>query len=150
MKSIIKNTIIAISLLSSSPLMAASESYVLDPTHTNVVWSANHFGFSNVSGKFAKVEGQLILDEVSPENSKVSVTISTASVITGIEKFDAHLKSDAFFDVEKFPNATFQSTKVEITEAGKKAYDDAKKRIDYKDKNQLGTGRGRAVLNQDE
>ena len=105
----------------SFPALAAGENYTLDPNHTNVVWSANHFGFSNVYGKFAKVEGKLTLDEAKPEASKLSVVVTPASIITGIDKFDAHLKSDAFFDVEKFATATFESTKVVVTEPGKKA-----------------------------
>ena len=114
--------ILAVSAISMSlalpcafPAMAAEENYTLDPMHTNIVWFANHFGFSNPSGKFASVQGTLTLDEAKPENSKVSVTISTTSVLTGIEKLDAHLRSDAFFNVEKFPSATFVSDKVETT-----------------------------------
>ncbi len=57
----------------------------------------------------------LTLDEAKPENSSVNVTISTASLVTGIEKFDEHLKSEAFLDVVKFPSATFASDKVEVT-----------------------------------
>ena len=99
----------------SAPAFAAPQNYTLDPMHTNVVWSANHFGFSNPSGKFATVQGTLVLNQDAPVNSKVNVTIALASVITGIDKFDAHLKSDAFFDVAKFQTATFVSDKVEVT-----------------------------------
>ncbi|MCD6034713.1 MAG: yceI 1 [Rickettsiales bacterium] len=101
--------------LASSSAFAAPETYNFDPMHTNITWHANHFGFSNPSGKFAQSEGTLILDEEKPENSKVNVTIKPASVFTGIEKFDTHLKSKDFFDVEKFPSATFVSDKVEVT-----------------------------------
>ena len=117
----IRIAILAICSLISFPALAVEEDYTLDPNHTNIVWSANHFGFSNVYGKFAKVEGRLTLDEAKPENSKVSVIVSPASIITGIDKFDAHLKSDAFFDVEKFATATFESVRVVVTEPSKKA-----------------------------
>ncbi len=114
-----KNTILkalAVSAISLCALSAqAAETFTLDPSHTNVVWSANHFGFSNPSGKFAKVEGTVTLDEAKPANSKLNVTISTASIVTGIEKFDEHLKSKDFFNAEKFPVATFVSDKVEVT-----------------------------------
>lgn len=93
----------------------AAETYALDTNHTNIVWSINHFGFSNPSGKFTKVEGQLVLDEANPANSKVSMTLSPANILTGIDKLDEHLKSKDFFDVEQFPNATFVSTKVALT-----------------------------------
>lgn len=102
------------------PALAAVENYELDPNHTNVYWHASHFGFSSPSGKFAKVEGTLKLDEAKPENSKVSVTIHTGSVMTGIEKFDTHLKSPDFFNSEKFPTATFVSDTVNV-EAGNTA-----------------------------
>ncbi len=113
--------IIATLVFLPSYSFAKEENYVLDPNHTNVIWSANHFGFSNVLGKFTKVEGKLTLDEDKPENSKVNVVVTTSSLITGIDKFDTHLKSDAFLDVGKFPVATFQSNKVEIIAVGKSA-----------------------------
>jgi polyisoprenoid-binding protein YceI len=109
---------LAFTTLFSFPALAAEEKYTLDPTHTNITWSANHFGFSNPSGKFSKVEGTLTLDEAKPEASKVNVTITPASVITGVEKLDEHLRTDAFFDVAKFPTATFVSDKVDVTGKG--------------------------------
>lgn len=96
----------------AAPAMAAAESYKLDPNHTNIYWHANHFGFSTPSGKFADVEGTLKLDDAKPENSSVKVTVKPASIVTGIPKFDTHLKSADFFDVQKYPTATFESTKV--------------------------------------
>lgn len=93
----------------------AAEKYNLDPTHTNIDWRANHFGFSNPSGKFTKTTGTITIDEANHEKSSVDVTIETDGIVTGIEKFDAHLKNADFFNVEKFPKATFKSTKVEKT-----------------------------------
>ena len=93
----------------------ASDSYTLDPFHTNVYWKANHFGFSNPSGKFATVTGSVVLNETKPESSFVNVTVNTGSVVTGIDLFNSHLKSDKFFNSAKFPTATFISTKVELT-----------------------------------
>lgn len=100
-----------------SSVAKAEETYLLDTHHTNVVWHANHLGFSTPSGGFSRVEGELVLDEENPVNSRINVTISTASVHTGIEKFDAHLKSKDFFNVEQFPMATFSSNTVEKTGA---------------------------------
>ncbi|MBG78348.1 MAG: polyisoprenoid-binding protein [Alphaproteobacteria bacterium] len=94
---------------------AAPESYNFDPTHTNILWKAEHFGFSKPSGRFGLTSGELILDEDAPENSSVEVVIDTTDLVTGIEKFDAHLKSSDFLDVENFPTATFKSTAVEVT-----------------------------------
>ena len=99
----------------TTPVMAA-DTYKLDPMHTAITWHINHFGFSNPSGKFMNVEGSLILDTKNPTESKVNVTIPLANVDSGIAKLDANLKSKEFFDVEKFPTATFVSDKVDITE----------------------------------
>jgi polyisoprenoid-binding protein YceI len=93
----------------------AAETYTIDPTHTAVTWTINHFGFSNPWGKFSLITGTLVLDEQTPQNSKVSVTIPTANLVTGFDKLDEHLKSKDFFDVEKYPTATFESTKVTVT-----------------------------------
>lgn len=102
-------------LLSTQAAVAAPETYTLDPNHTNITWHANHLGFSNPSGKFMKADGKIILDEAKPEESSVNVTIETASILTGLPKFDAHLKTKDFFNVEKFTTATFASSKVELT-----------------------------------
>ena len=104
----------AVLVLLTAPAFAA-ESYTLDPNHTNIYWKANHFGFSSPSGKFADVKGTLLLDEAKPEKSKVVVTINPASVTTGIPKFEEHLKSQDFFNVLKYPEATFTSFKVDKT-----------------------------------
>ena len=93
----------------------AADTYKFDPHHTSVVWTANHFGFSNPSGKFSEVEGDLILDEKNPAKSQVNVTVKMVNLFTGYTNFDNHLKSADFFNVEKFTTATFVSKKVTIT-----------------------------------
>lgn len=93
---------------------AEVKKYVFDPAHTYVYWKANHFGFSHPSGKWL-AEGTLIMDDAKPDNSKLDVTIKVANIVTGISKFDSHLKSADFFDVAKYPTATFKSTKIEMT-----------------------------------
>lgn len=103
----------------SSNAFAAPITYVFENNHTSINWSANHFGFSNPSGKFVDVQGSVILDEESPNNSSVKATIKTASIVTGIDKFTEHLKSADFFNVSKFPSATFVSDKVEIKATNK-------------------------------
>lgn len=105
----------AVLTLLAPQVFAAPETYTLDPMHTNIVWSANHVGFSNPSGKFATVSGSLVLDEAAPANSKVTVEIDPASIVTGLPKFDEHLKSKDFFNVVQFPKASFVSDKVEVT-----------------------------------
>lgn len=109
---------IVISLVLFLPFMtttyAATETYTIDPNHSYVMWHISHFGFSSPSGKWL-AEGTLVLDETSPKNSKVNVTIPVANMITGIPKLDDHLKDKDFFDTDKYPTATFVSDKVNVT-----------------------------------
>jgi polyisoprenoid-binding protein YceI len=102
-------------MLAVLPAAHAADSYTLDPTHTSVTWSINHFGFSNPWGKFAMVTGALTLDEQKPELSKVTVSIPIANDVTGLPKLDEHLASKDFFDAATYPAATFDSTKVTLT-----------------------------------
>lgn len=94
---------------------AATTSYTLDPNHTNILFHANHFGFSNPSGHFGIKDGTLVLDDKEPAKSTINVTIDVTSLLTGVPKLDEHLKSKDFLEAEKFPTATFKSTKVEVT-----------------------------------
>ena len=102
-------------LILTKPVFAVEEKYKLDPFHTSVTWSASHFGFSKPSGKFTDIDGEIVLDEKNPKKSFVNITIKTSSINTGLEKFDQHLKSVDFFNVEKFPTATFVSKNVVVT-----------------------------------
>lgn len=93
----------------------AADSYHFDKTHTNIVWAASHLGFSDSLGHFMDYDGHFTLDEQNPDNSSVEITIQTGSIWTGIPKFDEHLKSADFFDVENHPTAQFKSTRIEQT-----------------------------------
>lgn len=97
--------------LATAPAFAAT--YTLDPGHTQVVFSWNHFGYSNPVAQFGKVEGTLEFDQANPVKSSVNVTIPLASVNSNVPKLDEHLQRADFFDSAKFPDATFKSTKVE-------------------------------------
>jgi len=97
------------------PGFAQAQTYKLDPVHTSVIWNAGHFGFSAPHGIFSNIEGTLVLDEATPENSTVEATVPIAMIATGIEKFDDHLKGNDFFKVDQFPTSTFKSTSVEKT-----------------------------------
>ena len=95
-------------------VQAATETYELDPGHSYVLWHISHFGFSNPSGKWM-AEGNIIVDESKPQDAKVNVTIPVGNIVTGIPKLDEHLKSEDFFNVDKFPTATFVSKQIKIT-----------------------------------
>lgn len=105
---------IFVAAFSNNSFAAVENKYTIDPTHTSVVWFVNHFGFSNPSGKFSDIEGSIVFDEKFPQKSVVEVTIKTAVLNTGFAKFDAHLKSADFFNVEKFATAKFVSKKIKV------------------------------------
>lgn len=93
----------------------AAETYTIDPNHSYVLWHISHFGFSNPSGKWMVAKGQLSLDKENPKNSTVNVLIHVQDMITGIPELDQHLNSPVFFDVTKYPQATFVSNKVSLS-----------------------------------
>jgi len=84
----------------------------LDPVHTAVEFSARHLMVSKVRGKFTGVSGNIHVSD-DPLGSWVEVKIDPASVESGDEKRDGHLRSPDFFDVERYPEITFRSTRVE-------------------------------------
>jgi polyisoprenoid-binding protein YceI len=102
-------------VLALAALPASAETFDLDPTHTSVMYSLNHLGFSTSKGFFREVRGSLVLDEASPEAGRLEVVVKTASV----DAFDAGrsnaVKGDKFLDVEHFPEMRFVSTKIERT-----------------------------------
>lgn len=109
----IRKLALAAALTAASFAAGAADKYEFDGNHTNVVFSWTHFGLSNPSARFAKVEGEVLLDTADLTKSTVSVTIPVDSLRTDVPKFDEHLRSGDFFDLAKFPTATFKSTKVE-------------------------------------
>jgi polyisoprenoid-binding protein YceI len=95
------------------PASARASTWDLDPAHSSVEFSVRHMMASTVKGQFEKVSGTVELDEKDITKSVVEVTIDVGSVNTHEPKRDTHLKSPDFFDVAKFPTATFKSTKVQ-------------------------------------
>src|SRR5690242_2910729 len=91
---------------------AAPVTYKLDPTHTMVLFSWNHFGFSNPTANLGISAGTLVYDEASPAKSSVEVTMPLANLDTHVSALDEHLKKPDFFDAAKYPVVTFKSTRV--------------------------------------
>lgn len=85
----------------------------LDPVHSVAEFKIKHMMIANVRGEFAKLSGTLRLDEGDLTRSSVEATIEAASINTHEPQRDTHLKSADFFDVEKYPQLTFRSTRVE-------------------------------------
>src|ERR1700722_1591466 len=97
--------------LASTPLYAAT--YTLEPDYTQGIFRWNHLGFSSPAAQFAQGTGSLEYDPANPARSSVTVTIPIASLNTGVPDLDEDFRSTDFFDIARFPTATFTSTLVE-------------------------------------
>jgi polyisoprenoid-binding protein YceI len=85
-----------------------AETYEIDPGHSSATFSIRHI-FSQVKGRFTQMSGSITYDPKEPEKSSVTARIVAASINTDHERRDTHLKSADFFEVEKYPDITFQS-----------------------------------------
>jgi polyisoprenoid-binding protein YceI len=94
--------------------------YTIDNSHSDVGFSVRHMVFAKVRGHFTKWNAQLAFDPANPAKSSVEVSIDASSIDTREAQRDAHLRSPDFLDVERFPNLTYKSRRVEP--AGDKKY----------------------------
>ncbi|HEU4671001.1 MAG TPA: YceI family protein [Dyella sp.] len=92
---------------------AAPVTYKIDPSHTMVLFSWNHFGFSNPTADLGVGQGTLVFDAANPASSSVDVTLPLSKLDTHVSALDEHLKKPDFFDADKYPVVTFKSTRVE-------------------------------------
>ena len=115
MKRLILSTLLALSFSTS----ASAAKYEIDANHTQVHFHYRHLGFSTITGRFQEVSGTFDFNPTKLTASKIDVKLPVASLSTGVAKLDAHMKSPDFFDAEKFPEATFKSTKVTVVSKDK-------------------------------
>ena len=94
------------------PALSFASTWQIDPDHSNIQFKVRHLMVSNVKGVFHKVSGMAEIDDQDMTRSRVSVTIETASVDTGVAKRDDDLRSANFFDVTRYPTMTFVSRKI--------------------------------------
>ncbi|MCP4327187.1 MAG: polyisoprenoid-binding protein [Alphaproteobacteria bacterium] len=92
--------------------VAQAATYEFDPSYTEVRFYYDAQGLTIQSGEWANVTGSAEFDGEDLSTIKVSVSVAADSVDTGVTALDDHLKSDDFFDVEKHPTITFESTGV--------------------------------------
>jgi len=92
--------------------MATKQNWVLDPTHSELLFKVKHLMITNVKGEFRKFQASVSADGQDFSGATVNVTIDAASIFTNEDQRDGHLKSGDFFDVEKYPHLTFQGTTV--------------------------------------
>ena len=100
------------------PASAGTTTYQIDPRHSSAGFGVTHLMISTVRGEFHGVTGTVVVDDSDVSKSSVNVTIDATTVDTREPDRDKHLKSEAFFDVAKYPSITFQSTKVERNNDG--------------------------------
>ena len=101
---------IAIAAAVAAPALAA-DSYSIDPRHTRPLFEVNHLGFSTQHGRFGNAAGKVVIDSAAKTGS-IDLSIATASIDMGADDWNKHMKSEDFFNVEKFPAMTFKSDKL--------------------------------------
>jgi polyisoprenoid-binding protein YceI len=91
------------------PAAAEMESYTVDPHHTFPTYEVSHLGYSMQRGRFNKTSGRIAVDTAAKKGS-ADIAMEAASVSTGVDKLDEHLRSEDFLNAAKFPQITFKST----------------------------------------
>ena len=110
-------TVLAVLALAALPALA-QDSYRIDPVHSEISFKIRHL-LAKVNGRFTKFSGDIKVDTKDIAKSSVEVNIDAASINTDNEARDKHLRSDAFFDVAKYPAITFKCTAVKEVAKGK-------------------------------
>lgn len=93
----------------------AADKYVLDASHSQVIFDYNHLGFSTTYGMFSGFEGEIMFDAENPAASSVTVSMPVMSMFTGWEAREGHFMSDDFFGASEGDLVTFTSTSIELT-----------------------------------
>ena len=90
-------------------------SYTIDPQHTEVLFTLGHVGVAPFTGRFDKISGTYTFDKKDPRKNQAHITIPAASINTNFALRDEHLRDKPFFDVKKYPDITFVSTRYQPT-----------------------------------
>ncbi len=110
-----KTLLFAAALAGTSTFVQAAEPYTLDASHSQVVFSYNHLGFSTTYGMFSGFSGDIMFDAENPAASSVNVSMPTLSMFTGWEARDGHFMSGDFFGAAEGDMVSFSSTSIEVT-----------------------------------
>lgn len=110
-----KNLMSLITMLFLTVSTFAQTQWKADPAHSSLNFNISHSGISIVNGKFLEYTGNLTTDGEALNDANFDFTVKVNSIDTSVENRDNHLRSPDFFDVEKFPNMTFKSTKILAT-----------------------------------
>ncbi len=90
----------------------AQTGWAVDPMHSSVNFNIKHMGISFVQGRFDKFDGKVATKGNNLDGATMSFMVDVNSVNTGVDMRDKHLKSPDFFDGEKYPNMSFESTSI--------------------------------------
>ena len=108
----------ASSVLAAGPAtsaLATAEKYTLNVSHSQILFSYDHLGFSTTYGMFSGFEGEIMFDADAPASSSVTVLMPVTSMFTGWEAREGHFMSDDFFGAKQGDLVTFTSTVIEIS-----------------------------------
>ena len=100
------------------PPLPRVTTWALDPENSSVTFMCKHSDVTKVRGMFQRPTGSVVLDAASPAGSSVRASIDVATITTGVEERDSHLKSPEFFDSARFPAITFESSAVAASHDG--------------------------------
>ncbi|MEM9795409.1 MAG: YceI family protein [Pseudomonadota bacterium] len=106
---------IAAAILAATPAFADTQTYIVDASHAQTIFSYDHLGFSTTWGMFSGWEGEIQFDADAPENSSVEVSIPASAMFTGWEARDEHFSSADFLDTATNDVVRFVSTGIEVT-----------------------------------
>lgn len=105
----------AAALIAGTAAFADAEKYMLDSSHSQVIFSYDHLGFSTTYGMFSGFAGEIMFDADDPAASSVAVSMPVKSMFTGWEQRDGHFMSGDFFGAQDGDLVTFTSTSIEVT-----------------------------------
>ncbi len=109
-RSLLPATLLAIGLGAGS--LRAADSYEVEKNHAFAIFRVKHLNTGFTYGRFKEMSGAITWDNAKPEAGSIEISIEAASVDTGIEKRDQHLRTADFFDAKQYPTLGFKSTAI--------------------------------------
>lgn len=110
-----KSLLLAAALSTAAGVATAAEKFNLDASHSQILFSYDHLGYSTTWGMFSGFEGEIVFDKENPAASSVTVSMPTKSMFTGWEQRTGHFMSEDFFGATDEDLISFVSTSIEVT-----------------------------------